>query len=292
MMKYKKEWLFMIKITADSTCDLSPELLAKYNISLAPLHVLIDEEDYLDGVDITPKDIFHYVGIENKACKTAAINTYEYDAFFKPFTQQYEAVVHISLGSEFSSCHQNALVAAQSFENVTIIDSQNLSTGSGLLVMKAAELAQQNCTVEEIQAQLLALIPEVEASFVIDKMDYLKRGGRCSSLEAFGATLLKIKPSIEVSSGKMEVGKKYRGQFSSSLEKYVKDRLHNRTDIDCSRIFITHAECSDELVQNVKAMIEKYQHFDEILITNAGCTVSTHCGPNTLGILFKRKINA
>ncbi|MCH7321981.1 DegV family protein [Solibacillus sp. MA9] len=280
----------MIKITADSTCDLSPELLAKYDISLASLHVLINEEDYLDGVNITPKDIFHYVSVENKSCSTAAINTYEYEQFFKPYTKQYEAIIHISLGSEFSSCHQNACLAAQSFENIIVIDSQNLSTGSGLLVLEAAELAAQGYTAKEIEARILAQVPEIEASFVIDKMDYLKRGGRCSSVEAFGATLLKIKPSIEVTHGKMEVGKKYRGQFASSLEKYVKDRLENRTDIDLSRIFITHPDCPDELVEQVKTMIQRQMQFDEILITNAGCTVSTHCGPSTLGILFKRTI--
>lgn len=280
----------MIKITADSTCDLSPELLAKYDISLAPLHVLVNEEDYLDGVNITPKDIFHFVSVENKTCSTAAINTYEYEQFFEPFTKEFDSVIHISLGSEFSSCYQNARLTAQNFDNLIVIDSQNLSTGSGLLVVEAAELAQNGCSAQEIEARILALIPEVEASFVIDKMDYLKRGGRCSSLEAFGATLLKIKPSIEVAQGKMEVGKKYRGQFANSLEKYVKDRLENRTDIDTSRIFITHPDCPDELVDQVKVMINREVQFDEILVTNAGCTVSTHCGPSTLGILFKRTI--
>ncbi|MER2126357.1 DegV family protein [Solibacillus sp.] len=280
----------MIKITADSTCDLSPELLEKYDISLAPLHVLIDEDDYLDGVNITPKDIFHYVSVENKTCSTAAINTYEYEQFFEPFTKQYDAIIHLNIGSAFSSCHQNARLAAQNFDNIIVIDSKNLSTGSGLLVVEAAELARKGCAAKEIEARILASIPEVEASFVIDKMDYLKRGGRCSSLEAFGATLLKIKPSIEVANGKMEVGKKYRGQFATSLEKYVKDRLQNRTDIDQSRIFITHPDCPEELVEQVKSMIQREMQFDEILVTNAGCTVSTHCGPSTLGILFKRKI--
>lgn len=280
----------MIKITADSTCDLSPELLEKYDISLAPLHVLIDEEDFLDGVNITPKDIFQYVGVENKSCSTAAINTYEYEQFFKNFTGNYDAIIHISLGSQFSSCYQNAKLCAQEFTNVIVIDSQNLSTGSGLLVLEAAELANEGKSAKEIEAKLLALIPEIEASFVIDKMDYLKRGGRCSSIEAFGATLLKIKPSIEVSDGKMDVGKKYRGNLKGCLEKYVKDRLEGRTDIDTSRLFITHAECSDETVAAVKEVINEFKQFDEVLVTKAGCTVSTHCGPNTLGILFKRMI--
>ncbi|WP_199912306.1 MULTISPECIES: DegV family protein [unclassified Lysinibacillus] len=281
----------MIKITADSTCDLSPELLAEYDITLAPLHVLINEEDFLDGVNITPKDIFHYVGIENKTCSTAAINTYEYEQFFKPFTEQFDAVIHISLGVQFSSCHQNAQLAAQEFSNVFVVDSQNLSTGSGHLVIEAAELAKQGLGAEQIVTQITALASQVEASFIIDKMDYLKRGGRCSSIEAFGATLLKIKPSIEVLGGKMEVGKKYRGNFKGCLEKYIKDRLENRTDVDSSRIFITHSECSDEVIEYVKSLVSEYVQFDEVHITKAGCTVSTHCGPNTLGILFKRKTN-
>lgn len=151
----------MIKITADSTCDLSPELLAKYDISLAPLHVLVNEEDFLDGVNITPKDIFHFVSVENKTCSTAAINTYEYEQFFEPFTKDFDTVIHISLGSAFSSCYQNARLTAQNFDNLIVIDSQNLSTGSGLLVIEAAELAQKGCSAQEIEARILALIPEV-----------------------------------------------------------------------------------------------------------------------------------
>lgn len=281
----------MIKITADSTCDLSPELVDKYNITLAPLHVLINDENYLDGVNITPKDIFQYVSVENKNCSTAAINTYEYEQLFKQFSNDYDAVIHISLGMKFSSCFQNATLAAKNFNNVHVVDSQNLSTGSGHLVIEAAELANKGITANEIVAKITALAPEVETSFVIDTMEYLKRGGRCSSLEAFGATLLKIKPSIEVIDGKMEVGKKYRGNQKSSLEKYVKDRLENRPNIDTSRLIITHSECSDEVVEHVKATVSQYKQFDEILVTTAGSTVSTHCGPNTLGILFKRTIS-
>ncbi len=281
----------MIKITADSTCDLSPELLAEYDITLAPLHVLINDEDFLDGVNITPKDIFQYVGVENKTCSTAAINTYEYEQFFKQYSEEFDAIIHISLGVQFSSCHQNAQLAAQEFNNIFVIDSQNLSTGSGHLVIEAAELAKKGLRAEQIVAQISALASQVEASFVIDKMDYLKRGGRCSSIEAFGATLLKIKPSIEVLDGKMEVGKKYRGNFKGCLEKYVKDRLENRSDIDTSCIFITHSECSEDIIELVKSLVSEYVQFDKVYITKAGCTVSTHCGPNTLGILFKRTLN-
>ena len=280
----------MIKITADSTCDLSPELIEKYNITLSPLHVLIDEVDFLDGVNITPKDIFQYVSVDKKNCSTAAINTYEYEQLFQQFTNDYDAVIHISLGMKFSSCFQNATLAAQNFTNVHVVDSQNLSTGSGHLVIDAAKLAEKGLTADQIVANLNALAPQVETSFVIDTMEYLKRGGRCSSIEAFGATLLKIKPSIEVIEGKMEVGKKYRGNQRSCLEKYIKDRLENRSDIDTSRLIISHSECSAEIVEHVKTVVSQYKQFDEIHVTTAGSTVSTHCGPNTLGIIFKRTL--
>ncbi|KGR88302.1 DegV family protein [Lysinibacillus odysseyi] len=279
----------MIKITADSTCDLSPELLHTLDITLTPLHVLIDEEDFRDGINIIPQDIFKHVGEHNRTCTTAAINTYEYEEFFSQFVDQYEAVIHINLGSDFSSCYQNAKIAAQSFDNVYVIDSQNLSTGSGHLVYEAAFLAREGRTAHEIVEKVQALIPKVNASFVIDRMDYLKKGGRCSSMEAFGATLLKIKPSIEVTHGKMAVGKKYRGNFENCLEKYIKDRLQQDDKIDKSRIFITHSMCPPETVQKVRGWIAQYTEFEEVIETSAGCTISAHCGPNTLGILYKTK---
>jgi len=278
----------MIKITADSTCDLSNELLQQFNVTLIPLHVLIDEQDYLDGVNITPTDIFDYVGVHNRTCSTAAINVFEYEQFFAQYAGEFEAVLHINLGSSFSSCHQNASIAAQSFENVYVFDSQNLSTGSGLFVVEAARLAKQGLSVQEILAQLHLMTTKVNASFVIDKMDYLKKGGRCTSLEAFGATLLKIKPSIEVVEGKMAVGKKYRGNFDRCIEKYVKERL-SIEGINTSCIFITHSKCTPETVATVRTLIERHGQFDEIYETQAGCTISAHCGPNTLGILYKTK---
>ncbi|MFC5558861.1 DegV family protein [Ureibacillus thermophilus] len=279
----------MIKITADSTCDLSPEIIKQFDISLIPLHVLIDDEDFRDGIDIEPKDIFRYVGQEGKSCKTAAVNTFEYENFFKEFSPKYDAVIHISLGSGFSSCYQNAKIASEQFDNVYVVDSQNLSTGSGHIVYEAALLAQGGVQAEEIVKHLEELVPKVDASFVINTMEYLRKGGRCSGVEAFGATLLRIKPSIEVVGGKMIVGKKYRGNFDRCIVNYVKDRLENNDDIDYSRVFITHSYCSPETVQKVREAVETYAKFDEIIETTAGCTISSHCGPNTLGILYKRK---
>lgn len=279
----------MIKITADSTCDLSQALIEKYNIAISPLHVLVEEEDFLDGVTIVPKDLFHYVENDNKTCSTAAINTYEYEQFFAQHAKENEAVIHINLGMNFSSCFQNANLAAQNFDNVYVVDSANLSTGSGHLVLAAHDLIKQGLDAKEIARRLTELTSKVNASFVIDKMDYLKRGGRCSSLEAFGATLLKIKPSIEVKAGKMEVGKKYRGSFKSSLEKYVKDRFASIESIDSKRVFITHPMVDEETVQYVYDLVASYNYFDEILITTAGCTISSHCGPYTLGVLYVEK---
>lgn len=279
----------MIKITADSTCDLSTEIVDDLNITLVPLLVLIGDEVFHDGVDIKPADIFRYVEEEGKTCKTSAVNTYEYECLFEELSSKYEAVIHICIGSGFSSCYQNATLAAGSFKNVYVIDSQNLSSGSGHVVYEAACMAKAGASVEDICHSLSELIPRVDASFVIDRMDYLYRGGRCSGLEMIGAKILNIKPCIEVVNGKMTVGKKYKGSFDHCLDQYIRDRLYIKQNIDYSRVFITHPMCSSQTVEKVKETLLQYAHFDEIIETPAGCTVSSHCGPNTLGILFKRK---
>jgi DegV family protein with EDD domain len=278
----------MIKITADSTCDLSTKILNDLNITLAPLLVLIGDEVFHDGVDITPADIFRYVEEEGKTCKTTAVNIYEYECLFEEFSSKYDAVIHICIGSGFSSCFQNATIAAENYENVYVINSQNLTSGSGHLVYEAACMAQNGASVEEICRNLTELIPRVDASFVIDRMDYLYKGGRCSGFEMIGAKILNIKPCIEVVNGKMTVGKKYKGSFDLCLEHYIRDRLYIKQDIDYSRVFITHPMCSSQTVEKVKETLLRYAHFDEIIETPAGCTVSSHCGPNTLGIIFKR----
>lgn len=279
----------MIKITADSTCDLSPSIVEDMDITLVPLCILVGDEMYRDGVDIAPEDIFRYVDKEGKSCKTAAVNTYEYECLFEEFLKQYDAIIHISIGSSFSACYQNARIAAENFKNVYVIDSANLSTGSGHIVYEAARMAKEGMDAEGICKALEDLIPKVDASFVIDRLDYLYKGGRCSGLEAVGAKLLSIKPCIEVTDGKMKAGKKYKGSFEFCLQKYVKERLLDRENIDYSRVFITHPMCSKETVEKVKETIRLCADFDEIIETRAGCTVSSHCGPHTLGILFKRK---
>jgi DegV family protein with EDD domain len=284
-----EESFMAIKILADSTCDLSPELIKRYDITLIPLTIIKNGKDYHDGVDIVPQDIFDSVESGNGVCKTSAVNVHEYQDIFGKYSKKYDAVLHINISNFFSSCYQNACLAAQDFPNVYVVDSFNLSTGSGHIVLDAAKMAENGVTIEEILSTLNNTAPKVEASFVIDTLKYLHMGGRCSSLAALGANMLKLKPCIEVIEGKMTVGKKYRGTFESVVENYVTDRLKDRSDMKTDKIFITHTPCTKDALHIAEETIRKYADFDEIIYTNAGCTISNHCGPSTLGILFERK---
>lgn len=279
--------MILIKITADSTCDLPSAILEALDITVNPLHILVEEESFQDGITITQQDIFKYVGEQSKKCTTSAINVYEYEEFFSLFSDRYEAVIHITVGSGFSSCYQNAVLASESFDNVYIIDSKNLSTGSGHLVYDAALLAKDGYAAEEIVQRIEALVPKLDTSFVLDRLDYLKKGGRCSNLEMFAAALLKIKPSIEVKDGRMVIGKKYRGTLLHCLEKYIKERLENNDLIDYSRLFITHSMCPPETIEKVKAWVAQYAPFEEVIEAYAGTALSVHSGPNALGLFFK-----
>ncbi len=277
-----------IKILADSTCDLSLTLKSKYDITILPLSVIKNDCEFKDGVDITPQDIFDNVENGNGVCKTSAVNVHEYQQMFEQYADQYDAVLHINISKHFSCCHQNALLASQEFNNVYIVDSMNLSTGSGHIVLDAAKMSEQGKDIQEIVSALESTTPKVEASFVIDTLKYLYMGGRCSSIAALGANMLKLKPCIEVIDGKMTVGKKYRGSFENVIENYVADRLKDRNDLNLEKIFITHTPCSDEALKTAEETIKQYADFKEIIFTDAGCTISNHCGPNTLGILFER----
>lgn len=278
-----------IKITADSTCDLSREVIEKYNIDILPLYVVEDGKSLRDGIDVSPEDIFDFVDKTGGSVSTSAVNTSDYINYFTKMKKYCDAIIHINISSDFSSCYQNALIAAETVEGVYPIDSRNLSTGSGHIVVEAAKMAESGASPDEIVSAMKELTEKVEASFIIEKLDYLRRGGRCSALAALGANLLSLHPCIEVKDGKMGVGKKYRGTMVKVAEQYVKDRLEGRTDIQTDRIFVTHSPSDRELVEFVKAEISKYMKFDEIIETDAGCTVASHCGPNTIGILFKRK---
>lgn len=278
-----------VKIISDSTCDLSPELLERYDIAITPLCVIKGGKEFHDGVDITPADIFAHVDGGGELCSTAAVSQFEYTQMFTRYAKEYDEVVQINIGSNFSCCYQNACLAAQEFDNVFVVDSGNLSTGQGLLVVAAAKLAQQGVSGIEIAERVRALVPKVEASFLIERLDYMRKGGRCSTVAALGANLLKLKPCIEVREGKMSVCKKYRGSFEKCIRQYVKERLDGRTDIAGDLAFITHPACQKNVVDAAMEEAARYGAFDEVIETHAGCTVSCHCGPDTLGILFVRK---
>ena len=278
-----------IKITSDSTCDLSQELIDKFNITIVPLIVVKDGQSYQDGVDIVPADIFAHVASGGELCSTAAVSVGVYEDYFRKYSAEYDGVIHINISSEFSCSYQNACLAAEDIDNVRVVDSRNLSTGQGLVVLKACELATTCSSVDELKQQLDAFTEKVEASFLIDQLQYLVKGGRCSSAAALGANLLNLKPCIEVKNGKMSVGKKYRGKFEKSLAAYVKDRLSNRDDLDRGTLFVTRTPVSEEALNAVSDAVDTYAQFDNIYWTEAGCTVSCHCGPGTLGVLFVRK---
>ncbi len=278
-----------IKISSDSTCDLNKAYIEENDIGIMPLFVVKDGESFKDGLEITPDVIFAHVNAGGDLCTTSAANVNDYMELFEEYKKEYDAVIHINIGSGFSSCHQNASLAAEEFDNVYVVDSMNLSTGHGLVVVEAVKRVKQGMEAEKIYEELKDLVPRVEASFVLDRLDYMVKGGRCSAVAALGASLLQLKPCIEVVDGKMGVCKKYRGSYEKALGNYVKDRLMNREDIDTERIFVTHTETPQEVVESVKKVVDEYKDFEIVEETVAGCTVSCHCGPNTLGVLFIRK---
>lgn len=278
-----------IVITSDSTSDLSSELRQRYNINILPLGVTLGGKVYKDGVDITPDDIYAHHDKTGELPKTTAANVDEFYNFFKKFADEGKTVIHFDISSGMSSTFNNARIAAEEFENIYVIDSANLSTGIGLLVVAAAEMVNEGLEAEEIVAKINDMVPKVDASFVIDNLEYLYKGGRCSALAAFGANMLKLKPCIEVKNGAMGVSKKYRGRYADVLKTYVSERLGDGSDIDNSRVFVTHAGCDEEVVKQVVEQVKESGIFKEVFLTRAGCTVSSHCGANTLGVLFIRK---
>jgi len=278
-----------IKITCDSTCDLTAELYQKYDVEVLPLGVSLGDKFYHDGVDVTAKGVFEFVGEKGVLPKTAAVSIGEYEEVFRKYVDQGYTVIHINISSELSACHQNARLAADEMDHVYPVDSRNLSTGSGLLVIAAAELVKQGYSAEEIVKKLDELKEKVDASFVLQTLEYLKKGGRCSSVVALGANILQLRPEIEVTDGSMKVGRKYRGKMERSIADYVKGRLEGREDICLDRIFVTHSYVPEEIVKKVIALVKELHPFAEVLETTAGCTISSHCGPECLGVLFFRK---
>lgn len=278
-----------IKICADTTCDLPEHLLRRWNIDTIPLYVIKNGEAFRDNVDITTADIFAHVAAGGALCSTSAVSEADYKAFFRQQLQTCDGVVHVTISSDMSACYQNACRAAEQVGHVRVIDSRNLSVGEGLIVLKGARMAAEgDHTLDEIADAMEALIPKVDCSFVIDKLDYLRKGGRCSPLAALGANVLSLKPCIAVRDGAMLVEKKYRGKFDKVLLSYVEDRLKDDT-IDPSFLFVVHTTLNDGVLESVKEKCAAVRSFGEVEEADAGCTIACHCGPNTLGVIYLHK---
>lgn len=278
------------QITSDSTCDLAPEQLAQYHIRLVPLYVQMGGKSYRDGVDIHPDEIYKHVAAGGALASTAALNIEDYRSVFAEYAGRCDYVLHVCISAEFSSCYQNACLAAAEFDNVYVVDSRNLSTGHGHVVLEAVRMAESGMTPEKIVRALNDLTGRVDASFILDRLEYMKKGGRCSAVTLLGANLLRLRPCIEVRDGKMGVAKKYAGSFQKCVTAYITDRLAGREDLSLERIFLTHSGGVDPAVlAEAERLIRSLQPFKEVCVTRAGCTVSCHCGPGTLGILYLRK---
>ena len=279
----------MIKITTDSTCDLPEALLREYDITVLPLGIVKGEGLFRDGVDIHPADIAAHVDAGGAITTTNAVNTADYLDCFSRLLKTCDAVVHVNLGSKISSCHQNARIAAAELSNVYVADSDNITVGMGELVLRAARAARAGHTPEEILAELENLRRRMEVSFVLDRLDYMKRGGRCSAVTAIGANLLKLHPCIEVVDGKLAVTKKYRGSMERVVSDYLHDRLDGRDDIDTERIWLVDSAFGPELADAARAVLQADGRFGQILESKAGCTIFSHCGPNTVGLAILRR---
>ena len=278
-----------IIIVSDSTSDLGQELISKYGIKILPLGVTLGETTYTDGVDIDPDKIYDNYEKTGELPKTSAVNIADFEDFFEKYTSDGYSIVLFTISSDMSSTFSNARLAAEDYENVYPVDSRNLSTGAGLLVVSAAEMAEKGMTAKEIADECNRRASCVDASFVIDSLEFLHKGGRCSALAAFGANLLQLKPCIVVKHGKMGVGKKYRGKFSAVLPQYIAERIGDASNIETDKIFITHAGCEQEIIDSCVAKVKEFIPEANVLVTRAGCTISSHCGRNTLGVLFVRK---
>lgn len=278
-----------IIISSDSTCDLSPALVEQYQIQIIPLYVNLGENSYKDGLELQPEGIYSYVDANRQLPKTAAATIPDYMEFFEKWTAQGYEVIHFNISSSMSCSHQNAKLAAEEVEgNVYVIDSANLSTGSGLLVLDAAEMRAEGKKAEEIVEEIEHRKPLVRASFVVDTVDYLRMGGRCSAVAALGANLLKLHPRIYVEGGKMGGAEKYRGSIDTVIVQYVKQMLgKDGHKLRKRRCFVTHTKCRPETIEKVKSLVEETGLFEEILETEAGCVITSHCGPGTLGILYE-----
>ena len=280
-----------IILSADSTCDLDQGLKERYHVHYFPLHIILNEKEYKDNVDITPEEIYQEYYDHKVLPKTAAVNVQEYIDHFRPWVEAGYEVIHINLGHALSSVYQNCCLAAEELGHIHVVDSCNLSTGTGLLVVAAGKMIEQGMEAASIAEALRKRTAKCHASFILDTLTFMHAGGRCSSVAALGANILKLKPCIQVDNrdGSMGVGKKYRGTLDRVLVKYVKDELNKHADINTDLMFITHSGIPQEYIDLVRKTVDETLEFKEIHVTKASCTISCHCGPNTLGILFETK---
>ena len=277
-----------IRITADSTCDLSESLLQKYEISILPLNIVLDMKSYSDGEEISPDEIYVWSEKMHKTPKTAAVAYDRALEMASAFQKNGDEMIFFGISESMSTtCNVMRMVKDElNYRDMYVIDSQNLSTGIGLQVLRAAELAGQGLSAREIVAQIERERSRVRASFVIERLDYLAMGGRCSAVAALLGGKLKLKPRIEVTDGKMQAGKKYRGNQDKVILKYVQDMEDQLRRAEPHRVFITHSGCEEAVLRSVEEYLKGLHHFEEILITRAGGVISSHCGPGTLGVLF------
>ena len=276
-------------ITCDSTADLTPELYAKYDIKVVALSISLGDALRRDGVDVTCGDVFAFVDETGMLPKTSAVSVGEYEDVFQPQVDEGYEVLHISLSSHLSASHQNARLAAEEVGDVWVVDSRSLSSGTGHLVLMAQELIDAGKTAAEAAAILEEVREKLDVSFVLQTLEFLHKGGRCSGVAAFGANLMKLRPEIEVIGGKMQVGRKYRGTMEKTILSYIRGRLEGRDDIRTDRIFITHSGVPQDIEDKAVALVKELHPFKEVIVTKAGCTISSHCGPHCLGVQILRK---
>lgn len=281
-----------IAITTDSTCDLPQRFIDENDITVVPLTVLLGDTVYRDGVDIKPDDVYSFVEKTGKLPKTSAVTPAEYFEVFKQLTDEGKKVVHIGFSSGLSSSFQNACVAASEFDNVFCVDSKTLCTAQGLLVLKACDYRAKGMDAKKIADRVTKLVPKVSATFVLDGLEYLHKGGRCSSVARFGANVLGIKPSIAVDNqtGKLEVSKKYRGKIELVYKQYIADRMNEIKRIQPDRVVIAESGgVSPQIIAFAKGVIEGKDKFNQVIVADAGCTISSHCGPKTFAIFYIKK---
>ena len=284
-----KEAAMSVKIISDSTCDLSKELIEKYNVDILPLHIVLGEVEYKDGEEISPDKIYEWADANKTTPKTSAIAITDVMDTYEKWLKEYDEIVIFSISGKMSTTVNVMRMGAEELEmedRIFVVDSENLSTGSGLLVIEAAIMAQEGKSANEIVACLKELKPRVKASFVVDTLTYLHRGGRCSGVAALAGRALKLHPKIVVEDGAMKPDKKYRGKMKKVILDYTKEMEPQFLAAKKDRVFITHSGCETEVLESVQEYLDSLHYFDEILVTRAGGVISSHCGPGTLGVLF------